>query len=316
MNNKLLFSQFVIILCLTSVVHASQLEFSRHTTAKSVVFNYAWRDHYQAIQRLTFSLPKKDVFNRFRNLKVFKPKFAEQYVEQQLRQNITNHPVPNVTVALNSNPDDTHISVSGSDQQQIAQVRAKLNALQQKFYTEYLAANDYQLLSMPDNTSGVIPNHSAIAHASVDDLKDIKSIILAKVSIRNIRKVTNYVLGFVQNIPYATLTSRISASGSGFNPPLKLLYENQGDCDSKMTLTIAILRSLMPRIKLAFVYINHHALIGINIEPKADEITITQNNIVFVLAEPTGPAMYPLGKVAPMSKQAILHHLYVAKIFN
>jgi hypothetical protein len=116
----------------------------------------------------------------------------------------------------------------------------------------------------------------------------------------------------VQSIPYSTLESRITSAGAGFNPPLKLLWENQGDCDSKVTLTAALLRSLMPRINIALIFIDNHALMGVNIaaEIGSEEMTIEHNGITYLLAEPTGPALLALGTISEDSQQAILQGQY------
>jgi len=120
----------------------------------------------------------------------------------------------------------------------------------------------------------------------------------------------------VQSIPYAKLESRLTSSGAGFSPPLDLLYRNKGDCDSKVTLTAAILRALMPRINLTIIYIDNHALLGIDILPEGDEVTIVKDDITYVVAEPTGPAILALGQVASFSKQAVLAGLYNAEKFK
>ena len=148
------------------------------------------------------------------------------------------------------------------------------------------------------------------------DFKVLKPIILDKVSIENVRKVTDFVLSFVQSIPYSTLESRLTSSGAGFNPPAKLLWENQGDCDSKMTLTATILRALMPRIDMAMIYIDQHAFIGIAIPAEANEISIEYQGVNYLLAEPTGPALYKLGTLAPESELAINQERYVVEEFH
>ncbi|MCI2285671.1 hypothetical protein L3081_22700 [Colwellia sp. MSW7] len=134
-------------------------------------------------------------------------------------------------------------------------------------------------------------------------------------SIKNIRKVTDYVLSFVQNIPYATLESRVTSSGTGFNSPAKLLWENQGDCDSKVTLTATILRALMPRIPMVMIFIDQHAFIGIATPATTGEMTIEYQGVNYLLGEPTGPGLYKLGKLAPESELAINQGRYVVEPF-
>ena len=81
-----------------------------------------------------------------------------------------------------------------------------------------------------------------------------------------------------------------------------------------MTLTAAILRSLMPRVKIILVFIEGHALIGIEARQEGNDMTINYDNTTFVLGEPTGPASLALGKVSIDSEQAILNGLYTVEV--
>lgn len=208
------------------------------------------------------------------------------------------------------------IQVKGFDEKDIRRAYQQVKALEQQATNEYFKDNYYQPFVNHDNLSGIKINHSDVANASIADFKSLKSIILKKVSIKKIRQVTNYVLGFVQNIPYSSLESRISSSGTGFNPPAKLLWENQGDCDSKMTLMATLLRALMPRINMALVYIEQHAFIGIAIPAKIGDVTVEHQGVKYVLAEPTGPSLYPLGALAPESELAINQGRYIIEAFH
>ncbi len=198
----------------------------------------------------------------------------------------------------------------------MAEAYQTLAQLENEVMQQYFEDNYYQTYTNHEQVSGIKVDHVSIANDSVLDLKPLKPLILDHVSIKNIRKVTNYVLGFVQSIPYNTLESRLTSSGAGFNPPLQVLWENQGDCDSKMTLTAALLRALMPRIDMALIYIDGHAFIGINIKGEPGEVTITHNNVKYLLAEPTGPAMLPLGTIAPESELAINQGHYTAQDYH
>ena len=135
-------------------------------------------------------------------------------------------------------------------------------------------------------------------------------------SIKNIRRVSNYVLGFIQSIPYSALESRLTSSGLGFNPPAKVLWENQGDCDSKMTLVASILRALMPRLKMALIYIDKHAFIGLAIESRANEVSISFKETNYLLADPTGPALFPIGQLPPESELAITQGQYTIEEYH
>jgi len=264
---------------------------------------------------MTFALTKEALFGRFRDFRVYKAKFAEQYVARQIKKALTENPLPDVQVNFIKRRDKISIDIKGSKPTAIQSAYAEIAQMEKKLSQEFLRDNYYQEFTTHDQVSAIKPNHTLIAQSSVNDLKVLRDPILGTVSIKNIRKVTNYTLGFIQSIPYSTLESRVTASGAGFNPPLKLLWENQGDCDSKVTLTGAILRTLMPRIKMVFVFIEQHALIGIDIPPRDGETTVTVEGTTYVLAEPTGPAMYALGKIAPGSELAINNGHYTAEKF-
>jgi len=94
------------------------------------------------------------------------------------------------------------------------------------------------------------------------------------------------------------------------------LWENQGDCDSKVTLFASLLRSLIPKVSVALVFINNHALIGISIPARANEQTITVNGVTYLLADPTGPALLPAGRLGETSELAILQEQYTAEVVH
>lgn len=294
---------------------AQQSNFSKVEQDESYSFNYQWQDQLQNQQNISFSLPKKALFSRFRNFKAYKAEFAEQYVAQQIRRKLMESPIPNVQVNFRKQRGKITLDIKSTDAALIGKAYEKIAKMEQELTTEFLKQNHYQTFTTYDNTKGIKPNHRAIAQATVMDLKPLREPILNKVSIKNIRKVTDYTLGFVQSIPYSALESRISSSGAGFSTPLKLLWENQGDCDSKVTLTGALLRTLMPRVKIIFIFIEQHALIGIDVPARAGETSIAHNGTNYLLAEPTGPASLLLGKIAPQSKLAIDNKHYIVEEF-
>ena len=191
-----------------------------------------------------------------------------------------------------------------------------LAKLEEKFFQEYLEQSFYHQFRLPTGETGIKPDHLRFARLSVNDLKVIKSMVLDEVEVKNIRKVTNYLLGFVQSIPYETLESRTTSLGAGYNPPLRLLWENKGDCDSKATLTIAMLRALMPRIKMALIFIDKHALIGIDVPPEGNDAHVTFDNVTYVLADPTGPRLMNLGDIDAEVNNIINSGLFSLEAFH
>lgn len=312
--NKLLPLYFLLlsfIYCSQAI--ANQLHFSKVENAESYQFNYQWLDLNSKQQSLSFSLSKSSLFNKFRNFKRFKPQLAERTIGKMVVKNLRKHPIQNVQVSYNAR--NENIELKSTNNNDLTMAQYKINELEKKYTTEYLDSNFYHQFITHNNLEAIKPDHVKFATLSAIDLKDIKPLILEKVSIKNIRKATDYVLSFIQSIPYSQLESRVDSAGAGFNPPLKVLWENQGDCDSKVTLTAALLRTLMPRIKMVLVFIDNHALIGIEVEPEGDEITIQLNEVTYLLAEPTGPAKLALGTVGNASELAIIQGQYVAEEF-
>lgn len=293
-----------------------QLNFDKVKVKQGYRFHYQWLDHSKKQQAISFTLGQEGLFDRFRSFKTYQNSYAQKTILRRIKKYMRKTPISGVQIRYQQHQDKFSIEVNGLDKEKISKAYQKLVQLEADITQDYLKETYYQAFTNHEQISGIKVNHVSIANNSVADLKSLKPIILDKVSIENIRKASNYVLGFVQSIPYNTLESRISSSGAGFNPPLQLLWENQGDCDSKMTLTAALLRALMPRIDMVFVYIDGHAFIGIDIPGQAGEVTIEHEGVNYLLAEPTGPALLPLGTLAPESELAINQGHYVAQNYH
>jgi len=314
---KLLKITFVCayFLCINTAF-PEQISFKKEEIGERHKFQYQWKDYQGTRQQISFELPTNSLLNRFRNFKTYQPEMAQQWVKKSLQKHVRKNPMKGVTIKFSPLVGDQSLEFSGKTQADINRASLALRKKQSTLFKEYLDSIYYHSFVTHENQAAIKPNHRKIAFESIDDLKPLKPIILESASIKNIRKVSNYVLGFIQSIPYAELSSRITSSGAGFNPPLKVLWENQGDCDSKVTLSSALLRSLMPRIKMAMIFIDNHALLGIDIPPMGDELSITHNGTTYLLAEPTGPAIMPLGVLAQSSKQAVLSGHYSIEEFH
>ncbi|MBL4910542.1 MAG: hypothetical protein JKX78_11090 [Alteromonadaceae bacterium] len=300
----------------SSLSYAKQTSFNKKVIGDKIQFNYQWIDYKRKLQNLNFVLAKTAVFDRFRQFKTYKSEFSEAYIHRELQTCIQKQPLKGVRVVFNKVQGHTKINIRGKNPLDVNNAYGEIEKLQSKFFDQYLAKNNYQRFTNYNGVKAVKPDHVNIAAQSVKDLAVFKKLVLEKVAVENIRKVSDFVLSFVQSIPYSKLESRITSSGAGFVPPLTLLFQNQGDCDSKVTLTAAILRALMPRINMVIVYIKQHALFGIELMPEGDELSINVDGSTYLLSEPTGPASYPLGQVAEVSKQAILAGLYSTDKFK
>lgn len=312
--NRLLTSTLYSSLLFCFTTEAKLLNFTKENVDDNYRFHYQWTDSHKKIDEITFTLPKKALFDRHRNFKAYKPEIANKFIQSKLKKHLIQNPLSDVTINYVQNSDD--IIITGQSDAAVKSAQQELALLQQKYFQVYLKNHYYQSFTTHDNITGIKPDHVKFASEAVADFKELKSIILDKVSIQNIRLVTNFTLSWLQNIPYSPLESRMSSSGMGFNPPLSVLWENQGDCDSKVTLMASLLRSLMPRIKIALVFIDNHALIAIQIPPVNDDLSIIINQETYVLGDPTGPKLLELGKVSENVKNAILQGHYSTEMME
>ncbi len=306
----------LMLLLMTSITRAEQTQFSKMLEGDLYHFSYQWLDINHKQQELSFSMPQQAIFERYRKFASYQKKLADEYIGNALRKRLKKEPPQGVQLAFRKESGELRIDIHSNNQQLVKQAFQHIAQLKKSVTEEYLSQIYYQKFITPNQIPAVKPDHGRIALESVADFKPLRPLFLEKFTVKNIRNVTNYILAFVQSIPYSPLESRITSSGAGFNPPLKLLWENQGDCDSKVTLTASLLRTLMPRIKMALVFIDNHALIGINITPRANEDTVEYQGVSYVLAEPTGPASLALGKIAPESAQAIYSGYFTLEPFH
>lgn len=300
----------------TCTGYTQQLSFNKTKIDNGYQFKYQWNDFNNTAQTMSFVLSQEGLFNRFRNFKTYQNSYAQKSILRRIKKYFRKNPLSGVQIVYQQQHDQFSIEAKGVDRALVKNAYQEIKDVEVKITQDYLKETYYQAFTTHDQISGVKVDHVSIANAAVIDLKPLKPIILDIVSIKNIRKATNYVLSFVQSIPYNTLESRMTSSGAGFNPPLQVLWENQGDCDSKMTLTASLLRALMPRIAMVLVFIEGHAFIGINIPAAPGEVTIEHEGIHYLLAEPTGPALLPLGTLASESELAINQGHYIAQNFH
>lgn len=310
-----LIAAFSLLLAFAGPVGAQQLAFKKKQQNEQTHFQYRWQDQNKQAQTLAFSIDNKVIFSRFRHFKAYQPKIVQRNLLMALQKAAAKLDAKKVRVEFINRSQGIEIIARGSEQQQITSVMAGLNALRDKIQSDYLSKNYYDTLTDSFGKTGVKPAHTRFAQESRADLQPlIKAILEHKPRLKG-RQLTEFILAFVQSIPYSTLESRRESHGAGFSPPLRLLNNNQGDCDSKVTLMASILGSIYPRIKVAIIYLPEHALIGIQMGHRSSDKTLKLEGRNYLLAEPTGPAMIPLAEVAKSSAHFIDGQQFTYQVF-
>lgn len=306
------FTVLSFVFGLISTAQAAQLQFKKSKIDTTHQFFYQWRDFDKQTHQLNFTMNNSDIFRPFRHFRTYRPRLASNFIQQSIKQSLSRQPISGVQVVFNN---QGAVNLRGRNPDDIQQASLRIKELETTFRQQYLKQNHYALFQDANGETGIKPDHVKFALESVPFLTALIEPLRDELANQDIRRIANYVLSFVQSIPYSTLESRLSSSGSGFAPPTMLLYQNQGDCDSKVTLTAAILKSLLPKLDLAIIYIPQHALIGIQAAYVDDEKHLTIEGIDYVLAEPTGPALMKMGKIANNSLDMIERGQYVAERF-
>lgn len=113
-------------------------------------------------------------------------------------------------------------------------------------------------------------------------------------------------LAFYQSIPYETLGTGNDLEGDlGYLTPLSVVDLNRGDCDSKSVALWSLMKVRYPAVPVVLLLLPSHALLGVGITPAAGEMTFDHQGRRYVLIEPAGPALLPLGRVSPSTEEAI-----------
>jgi hypothetical protein len=192
------------------------------------------------------------------------------------------------------------------------EIRAEIGAIEgrmQTFRNAYFRERLYRL----DDSGALLPDYARIGERAVPALASAAAALAAAGHGHGPREVLSLALGFVQTIPYERLDNR--AEDAGFLPPLVMLAENRGDCDTKSVAFAALARRLYPEIPSLLILLPTHALLGLGIAPAPGDRTVRYGNRDWVLAEPVGPAVLPLGEVGEDSRGDLSRPKAAIKLF-
>lgn len=147
-------------------------------------------------------------------------------------------------------------------------------------------------------------DYRQIAREAAPRLSPLAEAIAARAG-PDARARTALALSFLQAIPYDELTDRNAADGTGFATPVEMLDINLGDCDSKATALAALMYELAPEVRTAMLLLPGHAVLAAELPPQPGDRIVRLRGSRFVLMEPAGPALVPIGKVAEQSRAAL-----------
>jgi hypothetical protein len=288
---------------------SQQLSFAKSKQNKEVSFNYTWSDHQDQTRDITFTLPLRQINTQ--NHKKFIPDLAQQYVYIELHKAARKIDPREARVQIQHRGQDILIQVTSRSDKLFAKWQRSMNKSKVKALDQYLQDNYYSHFRSYLGQQAIKPDHLRYIVENTAALQPIAQAVYDKLpTISETRAYVNLVLSWVQSIPYNELNNRLTSNGAGYLPPLSVVANNQGDCDSKTVLMASLVRSLLPEVKMTMVYLPNHALLGISLPFRTNEQTLDIAGIDYLLMEPTGPAKIPLGEIANRSAQDIAGNMF------
>ncbi len=283
-------------------------------------FSYHWDDFDGNQNAIEFSAHKKDFLEPLKRYRGFNRERSQRELSRQLNRYIRQQNWRGIQAKLTPRQQSVQLVTSRArnqeQQTQLEQYKRRLREYYNERWIDYLDSNFYESISLPPGERGIIPDHAAIASEMENVIKPLINAIGEQLGDNTQRNYINYVTSFLQQIPYNELTNKLDSRGDGFTPPNQLIYYNQGDCDSKVTLMTAIMRNIINNAKMAIIYLPEHAVFGINISKRDSDTTIEHEGIQYVLVDVTGPAAMPAGTVGEDTEFHIRTGQYTVKPVN
>jgi hypothetical protein len=288
---------------------SQQLTFNKTKQNMEMYFNYTWSDHQEQTQDITFTLPLLQLNSQTH--KKFVPNLAQQYVYIELHKAARKIDPREARVKIQHRGQDIQVQVTSRSNSLIEKWQRSMDQSQKKALDQYLQDNYYSRFYSHLGQEAVKPDHLRYISENKAALLPIAQAVYDKLPTNSeTRAYVNLVLSWVQSIPYNELKNRLSSNGAGYLPPLSVVANNQGDCDSKTVLMASLVRSLLPDVSMTMVYLPNHALLGIVLPFRTNEQTLSVNGLEYLLMEPTGPAKIPLGDIANRSSRDIAANMY------
>ncbi|WP_100643760.1 hypothetical protein [Alteromonas facilis] len=298
-----------------SVSLADQLNFSRVANEREIQYTYQWQDDKRQSQSLSFALDQDTIANLPTTQRNYQPAIAQRHVVVSLFRHARTYDPREVRIEIKPNGDLIDIAVSSRFPEKIAEYEEQMRAREKSAFNEYLYKNYYEQYQTRLNENAIKPDHTRYIQESTRALIPLSQALYEKLDQQSdARNYINLLLGWLQSIPYSPLNDRVESNGSGFLPPITLLNQNKGDCDSKSVLAAAIIRAFLPNVPMRLIFLRNHALLGINLTLKGGDESIQIEGLHYILLEPTGPLTLPLGQAGDDTLQAINQGTYTTQV--
>lgn len=286
---------FLLALAASPLAQAQQLAHQVQNRSYTNAYFMSWRDVTGTIKKIEFNLPRDMVAQSLHEFKPLDQAAVNNHVYNTARKATGIKRNDGLRLDVARAPNGIQLTVAGRvrNEAQLQKGLDDMNLLMETARKNYIEEHLFRFVD--DKT--VMPDHAKVAKMYYGRMAPIAREIERQVG-RDSRQVINYLLGMMQTIPYDTLLSESARSnGSGFATPVELLHNNLGDCDSKSVAMMSILRNLFPSMRMVMIYIPEHTFVGFQLPHTSKDFALKIQGSTFVLAEPVGPRLMPLGQL-------------------
>lgn len=312
---------FVIamLVFMPSVGKAEQLSFKKKSNIDNVQFEYQWRDLQGNTQAVSFALSTETMHSLPTVQPNYQPQIVQRHITVALQKEASTVDPREAIINIVPQNGRVAIKVKSSNEAIADKTLSRLHTVKQMAFNDYLTSHYYTEFTTLFNQHSIKPDHARYIKESIKPLIPISQAFYEQVELStnsNARAFLNLLLGWSQSIPYNAMEDRVASNGSGFAPPLGLITQNAGDCDSKAVLISALLQAGLPTTGIVMVLLPHHALLGIELTPIRGEETLIVDGVKYVLFDPTGPRLLPFGQVSEDTRRYITTGRYQIEHVN
>ncbi len=303
-------SALCLILLLGCSAASAEMQLQRVTEGQTTEFIY----QLNASSTLRFRLDNK-LLNQYRGMRRYMPHMADQAVRHALLRKAAALQHNGVRIQFSPPNLPLQYSVQAAETGKAQQMMATLAAEQSKALNDYLAKGYYYLLDDPVKGKGVIPDHLLFMQDALGQLQPVADAFIANYGKNNIRQIAAQLTSWIQQIPYRDLDNRLESNGNGYAPPVQLIFDHSGDCDSKAVLWATVMRLIFPTLMIKIIYLPNHAVIAAQVPATETELVIDFADSSLLLIDPTGPAPLKLGQVGDEYQPALKSKQFSQRTF-
>ncbi len=298
------------VLLLSCSTASAEMLLQRINEGQTTEFIY----QLSANSTLRFKLENK-MLNQYRGMRRYMPHMADQAVRHALLRKAAALQHNGARVQFSPPNLPLQYSVQATEPEKARQLMTTLAAEQQKALNDYLAKGYYYLLDDPIKGKGVIPDHLLFMQDALGQLQPVADAFIANYGKSNIRQIAAQLTAWIQQIPYRDLDNRLESNGNGYAPPLQLIFDHSGDCDSKAVLWATVMRLIFPTLMIKIIYLPNHAVIAAQVPATDTEQVIDFADSSLLLIDPTGPAPLKLGQVSDEFQAALQSKQFSQRTF-